>query len=109
MGVLMTVLAKLTRSFSIWVFFHEHSRFTGHQGKGETISLTLLYHIYPVYRHLDTVQLLQRAHLYTYVAAAGLKPETFGFLAQVANHHATRSKNLIYYFLKKKYINIDYL
>ena len=21
--------------FSIWVFFHEHSRFTGQQGKGE--------------------------------------------------------------------------
>ena len=29
--------------FSIWVFFHKHSRFTGQQGKGEGISLTLLY------------------------------------------------------------------
>ena len=26
--------------FSIWVFFHEHSRITGLQGKGEGISLT---------------------------------------------------------------------
>ena len=29
--------------FSIWVFFHKHSRFTGQQGNGEGISLTLLY------------------------------------------------------------------
>ena len=35
-------------SFAIWIFFHEHSRFTGQQGNGEGIYLTLLYH-----RHLD--------------------------------------------------------
>ena len=39
--------------FSIWVFFHEHLRFTGHQGKGEAISLTPLYHLHPLHRHLD--------------------------------------------------------
>ena len=39
--------------FSIWVFFHEHSRFTGHQGKGEGIYLTPLYHFHPLHRHLD--------------------------------------------------------
>ena len=39
--------------FSIWVFFHEHSRFTGQQGKGEGIYLTPLYHFHPLYRHLD--------------------------------------------------------
>ena len=26
--------------FSIWVYFNEHSRFTGQPGKGEAISLT---------------------------------------------------------------------
>ena len=26
--------------FSIWILFHEHSRFTGHQGKEAAISLT---------------------------------------------------------------------
>ena len=26
--------------FSIWVYFHEHSQFTGQLGKGEAISLT---------------------------------------------------------------------
>ena len=39
--------------FSIWVFVHEHSRFTGQQGKEEGIYLTPLYHFHPLHRHLD--------------------------------------------------------
>ena len=39
--------------FSIRVFFHEHSRITGLQGKGEGISFTPLYHFHPLHRHLD--------------------------------------------------------
>ena len=39
--------------FSIWVLFHEHSRFIGEQGKGEVISLTPLCHFHPSHRHLD--------------------------------------------------------
>ena len=39
--------------FSTWVFFHEHSRFTGQQRKGEGIYLTPLYHFHPLHRHLD--------------------------------------------------------
>ena len=39
--------------FSIWVFFHEHSRITGLQGKGEGISLTPHYHFHPLHGHLD--------------------------------------------------------
>ena len=39
--------------FSIWVFFHEHSRFTGQRGKGEGIYLTPLYHFHPLDGHLD--------------------------------------------------------
>ena len=39
--------------FSIWDFFHEHSRVTGLQGKGEGISLTPHYQFHPLYRHLD--------------------------------------------------------
>ena len=39
--------------FSIGVFFHEHSRITGLQGKGEGISLTPHYHFHPLHRHLD--------------------------------------------------------
>ena len=39
--------------FSIWVFFHKHSRFPGQQGKEEAISLIPLYHFHPLHRHLD--------------------------------------------------------
>ena len=39
--------------FSIWVSFHEHSRITGLQGKGEGIFLTPHYHFHPLQRHLD--------------------------------------------------------
>ena len=39
--------------FFIWIFFHEHSLFTGQQGKGEGICLTRLYHFHPLHRHLD--------------------------------------------------------
>ena len=42
--------------FSIWVFFHEHSRITGLQGKGEGISLTPHYHFDTHYRHWDISQ-----------------------------------------------------
>ena len=38
--------------FSVWVFFHKHSRITGLQEKGEEISLTLHYHFHPLHRHL---------------------------------------------------------
>ena len=39
--------------FSIWVVFHEHSRITGLQGKGEGFSLTPHYHFHPLHGHLD--------------------------------------------------------
>ena len=45
--------AHINTLFSISVFFHEHPRFTGQQGKGEAISLTLLYHFHPLKSHLD--------------------------------------------------------
>ena len=40
--------------FLIWIFFHEHSPFTGQQGKGESIPLFPLYHFHPLHRHSDT-------------------------------------------------------
>ena len=39
--------------FFYWVFFHEHSRIVGLQGKGEGISLAPHYNFYPLHRHLD--------------------------------------------------------
>ena len=40
--------------FLIWIFFHEHSRITGLQGKEEGISLTPHYHFHSLHRHLHT-------------------------------------------------------
>ena len=42
----------------MWAFFHEHSRSTGLQGKGEGISLTPHYHFHPLHRHLDISQVI---------------------------------------------------
>ena len=39
--------------YSIWVFFHEHSRFTGQQRKGKTAFLTPLYHFDRFHKRLD--------------------------------------------------------
>ena len=55
--------------FSVWDFFHKHSRLTGLQGKGENISLTPRYHFHPLRRHLDISRAITaessplRAHL----------------------------------------------
>ena len=37
--------------FSIRLFFYDHSRISGLQGKGECVSLTPHYHFYPFQRH----------------------------------------------------------
>ena len=39
--------------FSIWLFFHKYSKFIGHYGKGEAISLTPLYHFHQLHRRLE--------------------------------------------------------
>ena len=74
--------------FSVLVLFHEHSRFTGQQGKKEVIFLTPLYH-YPLHKHLDISRAITAEssplHIARGRAQAG-NPETFGFRAQVANY-----------------------
>ena len=44
---------RIVAFFSTWVFFHEHSRITGLQGKREGISLTPHYHFHSLHRHID--------------------------------------------------------
>ena len=39
--------------FSIWIFIHDHSRTTGLQGKGESISWNPHYHFHTLHKHLD--------------------------------------------------------
>ena len=50
---LFCLFVRLFVCFSIWVLFHEHSRITGLQGKGEGIPVTPDYHFHPLHGHLD--------------------------------------------------------
>ena len=52
-SILRKVVSNGKDFFSLWVFFHEHSRLTGQQWKGEAISLTPFYQFHPLHRHLD--------------------------------------------------------
>ena len=76
--------------FTISVFFHEHSRITGLQGKGECISLTPHYHFQPLHRHLN----ISRA-----IAAESSPLHIVNSRTRTANHQATRPfgdmKNII--------------
>ena len=52
-GIIPFRLFFLRYFFSTWVLFHEHSWFTGQQGKGEAVSLTPFYNFHPLQRHLN--------------------------------------------------------
>ena len=56
--------------FSIWVFFHDHSRITGLQGKGEGISLTPHYHFHPLHRHLDISRAITAESSHLHIASS---------------------------------------
>ena len=53
LSIIYVAIGTLHFFFSIWVFFHEHSRFTRQQGKVDGIYLTPLYHFHPLHRYLD--------------------------------------------------------
>ena len=77
--------------FSIWLFFHEHSRITGLHGKGEIISLTSNYDFHSLHRHLYISRAINAEDLPLLIASS-YEQRTFGelgtigFQAQVANH-----------------------
>ena len=50
--------AELAFFFSIWVFFHEYSRFKGQQVKGKAFSLYPFYHFHLFHRHLDIYRVI---------------------------------------------------
>ena len=56
--------------FSIWVFFHEHSRITGLKGKAESISLTPHYHFHPPHRHLDVSRVITAESSHLHIASS---------------------------------------
>ena len=47
----LTFVSWKSNFFSIWVFFYDHARITGLQGKGEGIFLSPHYHFHPLHRH----------------------------------------------------------
>ena len=58
--------------------------------KGGKLSLYIFfYHFHSLHGHLDISRVIS-AHLYEQLTT-GLKPGTFGFLSEFANHEATRS------------------
>ena len=72
--------------FTISVFFHEHSRITGLQGKGECISLTPHYHFQPLHRHLNISRAITAESSPLHIVSSRTRTVTFGSQAQVANH-----------------------
>ena len=73
--------------FSIWVFFHKHSRIIGLQGKGEGISLTPQYHFHPLHRHLDISLPITAETSPLHIASSRTYTGNFGFHAQVTDHY----------------------
>ena len=59
--------------FSICVFFHEHSRFTGQQGKGEVICLIPFYHFHSLHRHLDISRVITLGSTPLHIAIRGTR------------------------------------
>ena len=80
-----TVEKKL-KHFFFWVFFGEHSRFTGQQGKGEAISLTSLYHVHPLHRHLDISRAITADSSLVHIASSCTRTGNLWFQVQIATH-----------------------
>ena len=79
-------IANVKSFFSIWVFFHNHSRITGLQGKGEGVSLTHDYHFHPLHRNLHISRTITAENSPLHIdIAAGLELGTFGLQVQMAN------------------------
>ena len=57
--------------FSIWIFFHEYSQFTGQQVKREAASLYSFYHFQPLHRHCDISWVVAAESLTLCIASSG--------------------------------------
>ena len=90
LGTLFFISYTVMTYFSVWVFFHEYSRFTGQQVKGEAISLKALYHFYPLHRHLDISRLITAESSPLHIARNWTQPGNFGGFQ--ATHPKVESK-----------------
>ena len=61
--------------FSVWVFFHNHSRITGLQGKEEGIPLTCHYHFQPLHRHFGISQTITAESSFLHIGSNTLVSE----------------------------------
>ena len=71
-SLLLHVVKHNLLFFSIWLFFHEYSRFTGQQVKRKAISLYLFYHFHLLHKHLGISWVIAEAR------SPEIKHETFG-------------------------------
>ena len=67
--------------FSIWVFFHEHSLFTGQQGKAEGIFLIPLYHFHPLHGHLNISRAIIAVSSLLHIASSRTRTGNLWFLS----------------------------
>ena len=67
--------------FSIWVFFHNHSRITRLQSKGKGISLTRHYHFHLLHRHLDISWAITAESLPLHIGSSWTRTGIFWFLS----------------------------
>ena len=72
--------------FSIWVLFHEHSRITGLQEKGEGIPLTSNYHLHLLHICLGISREITAESSPLHIVSSRTRTRTFGFGVQVTNH-----------------------
>ena len=59
------------------VFFHEHSRITGLQAKGESISLTPHYHFHRLHRHFDISRAITAESSSLHIASSRSRTENW--------------------------------
>ena len=79
--------------FSIWVFFHYHSRITGLQGKGEGNSLTPHYHFHPLHRHLDISRAIAAESSPLHVASRRTQTGNLWFPTIISNRASFQINN----------------
>ena len=71
----------LPTSDFLFIFFDGHSRFTGHQGKDEAISLTLLYHFHPLHRHLGISRAITAGSSPPHIASSRTRTGKFSLVS----------------------------
>ena len=74
-------VSKTDVFFSIWVFFHEHSRITGLQEKRESISFNYHFHFHPLHRHLDIIQAITAESSPLHIASSRARTRNLWFLS----------------------------